>query len=1243
MKGRTALLVMGLLMVGVLWARPCPAQVTTGNVFGTVKDTQGGVLPGAIVVLTSETRGTKIAPVVTNATGDFVVPNVTADTYTVEVTMPSFKTLVRRRIAVSGGDRVQLGTLVLEIGAQQEVINVVAEAPLLQASSGERSYVANLVQLENLPLPTSRNFAAMASFAPGISGTSRLGGGGSTNFVMDGVSVVDTGNNSQMLQLNTEQIGEVKILTANYQAEYGRSSGLQIMAVTKSGTNQFRGTIYEYRRNSDWDTNSWVNQKNGDPKTVSKQDDWGYLIGGPVGKPGGDNKLFFFYAHEFRPRSGGGTISRFRVPTKLEREGNFSQTRDNTGNLFPYIRDYTTGLPCSASNSSGCFQHNGVVGWIPPGRLYAPGTAILNNPFWPLPNHEQQVGQNYNYEATAPKYDFQTYQPSVRIDYQPTSKIRLTGKFNGQNNGTYISGPFGAGWLPGYNDSIRSAPGFEWVSTWAFSGNWSINSTTFLEATYGRAKNYLASLYVSDATNINNIGLTNLPLLYPDARQIDQNYFGAKVLNSYRPAWYKDGTILLPPNWAWGNRIGCATTNNNSVAAPCIPNLQYPNALNTNPTYDAAVNLTKVWGRHALKAGFYMTHSFKAQNINIAMGALPFKGEMNFSEDSNNPYDAQFGYANAALGILSTYYQQSKFVEGDYVYTNREWYVQDNWRATDRLTLDYGLRFANFQPQYDLYKHAASFFPDKWSLTSAPTLYAPGCPGGVNPCPTTRQAMDPRTGQLLGPGSASLIGFVIPGSGDRYQGLIQQGQQGTSKYGYEWPTVVLAPRFGAAYDLFGNQKLIIRGGGGVFHDRMQSDTVQNLVSNPPFSSGVTLKYVRLQDLTPGLTGPNPAPKIFTYRYKAGIPTSFQWVVGTQVEMPWASSLDVSYVGQHAWNQMNPYVGIADLNTVDIGSAFLASNQDPTRTASSTPGANAVVQDLMRSYRGYAAISYQDTLYRRTYHSLQTSYTRRMKQGLQTGLSWTWSISDKGSTNLQPRYQHAADGQVSLRDDWEQYVELMGNQGTPKHILTANWVWDFPNLSYGNTMGTRLLAGVLNDWLFSGVFRFTTGQPYSIGYTYFSNGSNVNLTGSPDYPARIRIVGNASSLVGCSGNQYGQFDTSAFAGPTTGSVGLESGQNYMDGCNDRTFDLSLQRNFRLGGNRRLQFRVDAYNAFNTVVYSGRNNTVQYNSPTDQTVRNSQYSADGTLNSTRLTPRTAGFGAVTAAQALRSIQLSFRFSF
>ena len=150
---------------------------------------------------------------------------------------------------------------------------------------------------------------------------------------MDGISTMDTGSNTVMLQMNMESIAEVKVLVSGYQAEYGRSSGLQIMAVTKSGTNQFRGSVYDVERNSDWNANSRTNNLNGHPKTISKEKDWGYSIGGPVGKPGGNNKLFFFNARRVPAAHRRQRSADFRVPTALERQGDFSQTPDNNGNL----------------------------------------------------------------------------------------------------------------------------------------------------------------------------------------------------------------------------------------------------------------------------------------------------------------------------------------------------------------------------------------------------------------------------------------------------------------------------------------------------------------------------------------------------------------------------------------------------------------------------------------------------------------------------------------------------------------------------------------------------------------------------------------------------------------------------------------------------------------------------------------------------------------------------------------------
>ena len=201
---------------------------------------------------------------------------------------------------------------------------------------------------------------------------------------------------------------------------------------------------------------------------------------------------------------------------------------------------------------------------------------------------------------------------------------------------------------------------------------------------------------------------------------------------------------------------------------------------------------------------------------------------------------------------------------------------------------------------------------------------------------------------------------------------------------------------------------------------------------------------------------------------------------------------------------------------------------------------------------------------------------------------------------------------------------------------ANAVWALPKAPWGHVVGA-----VLNDWMLAGVLTAGSAPAYDLGYSYNVNGGSVNLTGSPDYGARIVYVGNPGS--GCSNNQYAQFNPASVTGPQYGSLGMESGRNLLRGCMDKTVDLSLTREIRLGGNRALQLRLDAFNAFNTVVINGRQTQVQYNSPTDLTIRNSQTLPDGSLDPARSTPRTAGFGAATSAQSMRNLQVQVRVQF
>jgi hypothetical protein len=1224
------------LLVG---AGSAVAQITTGTVLGNVKDSTGGVVPGATVVLISETRGTKSVPAVTNAGGDYVFPNVTGDTYTVEVTMDGFKTVKRAGVKVSGADRVAVQSLTLEPGGAAETVNVTSEAPLIQASSGERSFAVSSVQIENLPVShLGGGFTNFTSFTPGViaggasAGGTRLGGVGQNNIMMDGISAMDTGNNGQMLNMNVESIAEVKVLTQGYQAEYGRSSGLQITAVTKSGTNRFRGSAYDYKINSDWNETPWRQAKDGDPKPVNKRDIYGYSLGGPVGKPGGNNKLFFFYSHEYRPTDAAisGNAIRLRVPTAAERAGDFSQTRDNNGNIFNTIRDWQTNATCSSTNTAGCFQDGGVLGKIPASRQYGTGVALLNR--YPMPNIEQAPGTNYNYQVNAPAVKNLTQQPAIRMDYQLSSKLRITGKYSGER-ARRLTTP---GLIEGFTDVFNPNP---FITNYAITANYALSPTTFMEGTYGFIRNELVGgneggVLINESSN-RLTALPNFPLIYPTAGDVDSRYYANEVLNDVNPPWWDGSRVNLPPIFNWGGRIG---------AAP--PNQRYPGWLNINRTQDLAISLTKIAGRHTFKGGFYNNHSYKAQNVG-AGGGLSFQGTVNFGNDTNNSIDTGFGYANAITGVFTQYQQAEKFIEGSMLYNNREAYVQDNWKVNSRLTIDAGVRFTHQQPQYDQFQQMSNFFPDQWRASAAPVLYVAGCTNGVYPCSgNTRNAMDPRNGTFptLPAGvvnSQVLIGTPIPNSGNTLNGIKQAGD-GISKYGYTWPAMVFGPRFGAAYDLTGTQSLILRGGVGLFYDRPDGNTVFSIPGNPPIATSADLRSGQLQNLGQGLS-PQAVPQLVTFQYDAKVPASWQWQVGVQMALPWASSLDVSYVGNHGYNRLGGLQGgnVINLNAIDIGAAYLPQNQDPTLT-STTPGGAAYTDNLLRAYRGLANVNQNTTEFWDTYHSIQTAFQRRFQGGFSAGVNYTLGLVLEGNTGLQQRLVHAADGTVSLRSDQAAYEEQFKTLNLQRHVVKANAVWDMPDLSLAGGGAKKAIGYIVNDWQLSGVFTGNSGNRYDLGFSFQNNGASKNLTGSPDYGARIVYTGDPGS--GCSDDQYRQFNWQAVTAPTYGSVGLESGRNILIGCPNKVVDISLARNIRLGGGRELRLQVDAFNALNTVIYNARQTQIQYETPTDLTIRNPQFNvSDGSFNAARAKPNNPGFGAATNADNLRNFQAMVRFSF
>jgi hypothetical protein len=846
-----------------------------------------------------------------------------------------------------------------------------------------------------------------------------------------------------------------------------------------------------------------------------------------------------------------------------------------------------------------------------------------------MPNRAQTPTTNYNYELSPPQVENLTQQPAIRIDYQLSSKLRLNGKYSGQR-ARKITQP---GLIPGFSDVLTPYP---YITNYAFTVNYTLSPTTFIEGTYGFIRNELAGgneggVLVNDESN-RLASLAAFPLIYPNAGKVDNEaYYVNHVMddpNVDAPWWDSQARMInLPPIFNWGGRIG---------AAP--PNQRYPGWLNINRTQDVAASLTKVMGRHTLKAGFYNNHSFKAQNVG-AGGGLSFQGTVDFGNDAGNPIDTGFGFANAYTGVFTRYQQASRFVEGQMVYDNTEFYVQDNWKVNSRMTLDYGVRFTHQGPQYDKNQNMSNFFPEQWNTSQVQTLYVPGCLGGAATCASgSVVAKDPRNGNLLPANTSAAVGTPIPNSGNPLNGIRQAGD-GIAKTGYTWPAIVVGPRFGVAYDISGNQMTVLRAGGGIFYDRPDGNTVFSIPGNPPIADSADLRYGMLQTLTQGFRI-LPNPQLVTFQYDAKVPGQWQWQAGVQRALPWAMAIDLSYVGNHGFARMGALQGgsTVNLNSIDLGTAYLQRYQNTTLTAPSTvPGANAVTANLMRPYQGLANINQNTTEFWDTYHSLQASLNRRFRNGFSFGANYTYGISYKGNIGLEQRFVHNADGSFQLRDDQDEFEKLNETLDRRPHSLKANAVWDLPNV----TSAGKVVGAILNDWRLAGVLTAGSGETYGLGYSYQGGIGNQQLTGSPDFGARIYYIADPGS--GCSSDQYKQFNVTAVAGPTYNSTMMESGRNRMRGCADHRVDMSLSRDIRLGGNRTFEFRLDVFNLFDTVIYTGRSSTINYNSPTDQTVRNSQTLPDGSNDPARLVPRNAGFGAANGAMALRSMQLQFRFAF
>jgi hypothetical protein len=882
-----------ILLPFLLGAAQVFAQNITGSISGRVIDPSGAAIPNATIIATGAVQNTTVKTI-TTAQGDFSLAGLSPGSYDIVVEATGFKRLEDRSIALNAEDHLALGTFNLELGALTDAIQVSAEVSLLQTNSVERSQAIVAKQIQNIEV-NGRNPLDMAKLIPGVVSTANFSVGGvgglanlfvngnrgtSNQLTINGIGDVDTGaNNSQNVTVSIDSMAEFKVLTGQYQAEYGRNVGAQIALVTKSGTNDFHGSGYIYHRNDDLNANTFINNVRGLPRTLYRYNDPGYTIGGPVYIPHlltrTKDKLFFFWSEEWQDQLNPNGLKNVTVPTALERQGNFSQSVDNNNRPI-IIRDPLTQLPLT----------NNIV---PASRIYAPGQALAN--FLPLPN---TTGIGYNYTSQVSN-QIPRREDLLRVDYNVTDKLRIFGHYI--KNVQPVTSVYGA-FVLGENlplDQIQDlTPGY----SVAGGATYVLSATMTNEFNIGLTNNRIDIQETGNTLTRTATGI-NLPLLYPGA-----------VQNDYIPQINVGGTHLA---------------NSPSFGTADAP------FHNFNTTIDISNNITKVAGAHTIKAGIYLQRSRKDQT-----SFSDNNGSYNWGDTTANPFDTGYGYSNLLFGVYQTFDQSSAYINGRYRYWNIEEFVQDTWKITPRFTLDYGIRGSWYQPQYDSSRQASTFVPSQYNAAQAPRLYSPATINGV------RSAVDVVTNQVL---PAYDIGLEVPGSGNAFSGICQAATC-VNKYLQEDRGEQWGPRLGFAWDVFGDSRMVIRTGAGIYYDRFQGNRVFDFVRNPPKTAQPTLTYGFAQNISSSgaLLAP---PSIFAADPTGKVPTTYNYQFSVQNKLPWNMVLDSAYVGtvgRHLQDNRN-------LNGVPYGADFLPQNQDPTLSSTALLGNSALMPNFLRPIRG----------------------------------------------------------------------------------------------------------------------------------------------------------------------------------------------------------------------------------------------------------------------------------------------------
>jgi hypothetical protein len=1142
-------------------------QRDLGTVTGTVTDPQGGAVPNATVTLVEDATGLSYQ-VTTGGDGTYTRPLLKPGTYTVTVQSTGFQRAEQKGVIVIAGDRVGVN-IVMQVGDVNQTVEVSAAAPLLQTESSTQGADLNSTQMSQLPLGGQRTFSFLARLSPGVlppepGARDSLGGGfsangvrstGSNNFLLNGVdnnvNVIDFINQTSfVINPSVEAIGEMRILTNGYNAEYGRAAGGVLDVHLKSGTNEIHGVAFEILQNEKLNANRWENNQAGTGRVPFKQNQFGGALGGPIIK----NRLFLFGNYQgTRIATAGGTVANlgyggfYTIPSLAMRQGDFSQLLGGSVGTDP-----ATGVnvvqnqifdPRSTACLSACGTSSAVYTRTPfpnnviPVSLLDPASVRIAS-LYPAPNQPMAPG-NYpqNNFFTATPGGLNTDQGDARVDYRINDNNSLFGSVS---------------WADTYKTSTPPFQGI--LDGGIFNGSSETDLGRNGQLGYTR-------VWTPAIISETRVGYSRLVTSRTQANA-NVNAFAQAGIGGYNPTGSTAQNGGLP-------QIYFNTTTSNGRysqigANDWLPTQEYSNV------WDFIQNVAITTGSHSLKFGA------EFRPIKFPFFQVPFPhGEMNFARtETSFPSNArdvggQNGTFTTDTGDEMASFLLGSINNGQISSTNfissikNAWafYAQDDWKVSPTLTLNLGVRYEIFSPIGERFGRQSNFVYD--SLT----LQIPSGKDQNTPLPPNFSApfTDPNTGvtfPALFPNVAVCRGCV-----DKW--LIPTDHTNVGpRVGLAWsvrPTTVLRAAYGIFYSGEENQGgNPNRGESTPFNSSPQMQRpsgVSTFAPNPFFAGGLATGGVStgypLNVLT---TLPVTSLQFRSVAQNFRNPMVQKWNFTVQHQLPGQMGLELGYQGnKQSHSLLQP----------DFNACRNFGTLDPSINCNS-----------LRRYPNIGSISGTATFGYGNYHALTAQLTKRMSAGLQFIGAYTWghAFANSGTTLSSSTGYYTRD----LTDFSKNYSNASWDI---RHNFTLGLNYDLP-FGRGRQFGSNW-SGPLNliagGWQANALASFRTGNPYTIRATgcqgVFQGGCSPDVVPhvNPDQePARGR-------------NPSQWFNTANFRAPsplTQGSLGLQTNTAPPT----RTVDFSLFKNFAITERWLVQFRAESFNIGNTPQFGVPVNTL-----------------------------------------------------